>query len=123
VQNKLREKINKELIDSNGKINYEKMLDHEYLDQVFYEALRLHPPLGIYNRECNEQIVLEGAKGKKFVVPKDFSVNIPVHSIQRDSEIFPNPDEFIPERFDPENGGVKAFADRGALIPFGDGPR
>jgi cytochrome P450 len=33
------------------------------------------------------------------------------------------PDEFIPERFDPEHGGVKAFYDRGVLIPFGEGPR
>lgn len=38
-------------------------------------------------------------------------------------EFFPNPDNFIPERFNPEHGGVKAFKDRCVLIPFGDGPR
>lgn len=114
------------------------MLAHEYLDQVFYETLRLHPPLAIFNRECSEQISLEGAKGKQFVVKKDFSLMIPVWSIQRDPgdtfgsshesilnyfrlDYFPNPEEFIPERFDPEFGGSKAFFDRGVLLPFGDG--
>lgn len=38
-------------------------------------------------------------------------------------EYYPNPNLFIPERFDPENGGVKAFKDRYVLLPFGDGPR
>lgn len=38
-------------------------------------------------------------------------------------EYFPNPEAFNPERFDLEHGGVKAFKDRGVLIPFGDGPR
>jgi cytochrome P450 family 28 len=41
----------------------------------------------------------------------------------RFSDYFHDPDEFIPERFDPDHGGVKAFKDRGVLIPFGDGPR
>jgi cytochrome P450 len=35
-------------------------------------------------------------------------------------EYYPKPDEFIPERFDAEHGGVKAFKDRGVLIPFGN---
>lgn len=29
----------------------------------------------------------------------------------------------MPERFNPENGGIKAFRDKGVLLPFGDGPR
>lgn len=80
----MRKKINTEIVDENGKINYEKMLDHDYLDQVFWEALRLHPPLGMYNRQCTEDIILEGAKGKTFKVKKNFAVNIPAYSIQRD---------------------------------------
>lgn len=29
----------------------------------------------------------------------------------------------MPERFNPEHGGVKVFKDRGVFLPFGDGPR
>lgn len=39
------------------------------------------------------------------------------------SEYYPEPEKFIPERFNPEHGGVKAFKDKGILLPFGDGPR
>lgn len=39
------------------------------------------------------------------------------------SEYFHDPETFIPERFNVEHGGVKAFKDRGVFLPFGDGPR
>lgn len=39
------------------------------------------------------------------------------------SEFYHDPDAFIPERFDSQHGGVKAFKDKGILLPFGDGPR
>ncbi|CAG9806372.1 unnamed protein product [Chironomus riparius] len=123
AQGKLRKEINDKIIDENGKIIFDKMLDSEYLNQVFYESLRLHEPIGIYNRQCNEETVLDCGNGKRYKVEKGMSVNIPIHSIHRDPDYYLNPNEFIPERFDPENGGPKAFEDRGVLLPFGDGPR
>lgn len=39
------------------------------------------------------------------------------------AEFFHDPEAFLPERFDAEHGGVKAYKDRGVLVPFGDGPR
>lgn len=38
-------------------------------------------------------------------------------------DYFPSPEEFKPERFDFEHGGIKAFKDQFFLIPFGAGPR
>ncbi|KAG5671159.1 hypothetical protein PVAND_001372 [Polypedilum vanderplanki] len=122
VQEKFRKQINEELIDENGKIIYEKMLEHEYLDQIFHETLRLHPILGVYNRECTEEITFD-CNGRDFKIEKGMSVNVPIYSIHRDPDYYVNPTEFAPERFDAENGGVKEFRNRGVLMPFGDGSR
>lgn len=84
VQDKLREEI-KSLYDDNGKIIYEKLIDNEYLDQVFYESLRLHPPATITNRECTEDIDLECVKGKIYKMKVGECVTIPIYSIHRNS--------------------------------------
>jgi cytochrome P450 len=61
------------------------LVDHEYLDQVFHESLRLHPPATITNRECTEAVELEGVKGKMYQMKVGDSVMIPIYSIHRDS--------------------------------------
>lgn len=58
--------------------------------------------------------------GTKVSIPKDLRVWIPVYSIQRDAQIYPNPDTFDPERFSDEN--IKA-RHPSFYLPFGDGPR
>lgn len=49
-------------------------------------------------------------------------IAIPVFSIQRDSRFYPEPEKFMPERFDEENSNGKTQANR-PYMPFGDGPR
>lgn len=83
VQSKLRKEI-EEIFDKEGKIIYDKLIDNEYLDQVFHEGLRLHPPATVTNRECTEAIELEGVKGKMFKLNPGDSVNISIYSIHRD---------------------------------------
>lgn len=51
-----------------------------------------------------------------FTIPKGMRVYIPTFAIHHDEEFYPNPEEFIPERFS-EGGNIPA----GAFIPFGDG--
>lgn len=115
VQAKLRDELN-EIDDDN--LTFDKVNDLVYLDQVFYETLRLHPPLPYTTRICSEDWQIDGMK-----IEKGSSIWLPIHSIHRDAEYFHDPEDFFPERFDPENGGVKAFRDRCELIPFGDGLR
>jgi cytochrome P450 family 28 len=93
-----------------------------YLDQVFNEALRMHSPAVFTSRLCTEPIELN-FEGQKAPIEKDINVYIPIHQIHYDPEYYPNPEEFKPERFDPENGGLKAFKDKGVFLTFGDGPR
>lgn len=57
--------------------------------------------------ECELQLTEDGRK--MFKVPAGSSVSIPVYDIHRDPEKFKDPLEFIPERFDAERGGLKAF--------------
>jgi cytochrome P450 len=53
-------------------------------------------------------------------LPKGVSVSIFVYQIHRDPEVFPNPEDFIPERFSTENSsGRDAFA----FLPFSGGKR
>lgn len=51
---------------------------------------------------------------------KGTAILIPVLGLQRDPTYYANPNEFIPERFSPQNS--KPFEEQ-PYMPFGDGPR
>lgn len=55
-----------------------------------------------------------------FCIPKGTSVAIPVFGLHRDSNIYPNPEKFDPERFSEEN--IKTRHPY-VYLPFGEGPR
>lgn len=112
----IQSKLRVEIIDAN--LTFETINELPYLDQVFYETLRLHPALPYTTRVCMEDWEIDGMK-----ILKDTPIWIPIHSIHRDPDYYYQPEDFIPERFDDENGGVKSFKDRCELIPFGDGLR
>lgn len=45
---------------------------------------------------------------------------IPILGVQHDPELYPNPEEFNPDRFSLEN---KGFLPKNLFLPFGEGPR
>ncbi|GAB0098876.1 Cytochrome P450 [Sergentomyia squamirostris] len=122
VQEKLRAEI-KETLAKHGKLSHDVVLDMPYLDQVIMESLRLYPPASQLAKNTTEKCELKISEGEYKTLDKGTEIYIPIYSIHRDSEHYDQPDEFIPERFNPENGGTKAFRDKGVLVPFGDGPR
>lgn len=83
VQEKLRAEI-VENLDEDGNLSYEKIESLEYLDQVFYEVLRLHPPFMFTTKVCSEKIEIDGVKGHKFLMKKGSTVLISMYSVQRD---------------------------------------
>ncbi|CAG9805404.1 unnamed protein product [Chironomus riparius] len=119
VQDKLRDEVNNHW-DNNGQINFETLSELTYLDQVFHEALRLHPPAVMTSKMCSETTDLE-YDGKKVTVEKGLSVYIPIYSLHYDSQHFLEPKKFHPERFD--DGAMKDYLDRCVFLPFGAGPR
>ncbi|KAG5673627.1 hypothetical protein PVAND_003656 [Polypedilum vanderplanki] len=117
-QQKLRQQLLAEFPNDDD-INYDKLLEHPYLDQVVYESLRIHPPICFANRECSEEILLDTNKGKIFI-EQGTKLFVPLLSIQHDNGFYHDPMNFIPERFD---HGIKEYSDKGILIPFSQGPR
>uniref|UniRef100_A0A240SY25 Cytochrome n=1 Tax=Lutzomyia longipalpis TaxID=7200 RepID=A0A240SY25_LUTLO len=122
VQDKLRQEI-RDTLTKHTELSHEVVSQMPYLDQVFTEALRLYPPIPLLAKLCNETTEFRLKAGEYRTIEKDMQIVIPIYSLHRDPEYYTDPDKFIPERFNPENGGTRAFRDRGVLIPFGDGPR
>ncbi|XP_051118017.1 cytochrome P450 71AU50-like [Andrographis paniculata] len=95
----------------------EQLEKMEYLDQVVKETLRLHTiaPL-MLPHEALEECVLEG-----FRIPKKARVMVNIWAILRDPDVWPDPESFVPERF--EGRRVDMSGQHFELIPFGAGRR
>ncbi|XP_055714127.1 cytochrome P450 6a8-like [Phlebotomus papatasi] len=117
IQEKARRNVVDTLAKYNGEFTYEAAMEMTYLDQVINETLRIYPSVGSLTRRVTQDYEVPGTK---FVLKKGLSVIIPIHAIQNDPEIFPDPDKFDPERFSVENSKNRHNA---AFLPFGDGPR
>ena len=85
------------------------------LDMTLDETLRLYPPAWIGPRRAVADFEFEG-----HMVPKGAYVNYSSWASHRLPQVFPDPDSFIPERFERE---AKTALPRGAYIPFGGGSR
>lgn len=117
VQEKLRREILSVLKKYNNVLTYEAQLSMPYLDCVINETLRLYPPVTVLQRKVDRDYRVPN---HDFTFEQKENIRIPIYSIQRDSEYFEKPLEFIPERFDEENiHKIRPFT----FLPFGDGPR
>jgi cytochrome P450 len=86
-----------------------------YLEMVLDEVLRLYPPAWIGPRRAVRDFEFGG-----YTVPEGAYVNYCSWASHRIPEVFPEPEAFIPERFERER---KAALPRGAYVPFGGGQR
>lgn len=121
VQKQLRDEINDNF--ENEKIDCDKIIELSYLDAVLAETLRLYPGVAQLGKICTIETEFTGFKGYPLKIEKGMTLLIPVYSIHRNPEYFENPEEFIPARFSPENGGVKKYEDSCTYLAFGAGPR
>jgi cytochrome P450 len=86
-----------------------------YLELVLDETLRLYPPAWIGPRRAMRDFEFAG-----YEVPAGAYVNYCSWASHRIPEIFPQPEAFIPERFERDR---KAALPKGAYVPFGGGQR
>ncbi|XP_040891806.1 cytochrome P450 3A30-like [Toxotes jaculatrix] len=98
-----------------GPVQYEGLLQMEYLDCVVSECLRLYSPAARLERTAKETVKING-----ITIPKDMTVMIPIFALHRDPELWPEPEEFKPDRFSKEN---KHNINPYTYLPFGAGPR
>jgi cytochrome P450 len=95
--------------------HYDDLVHLPYTLKVFKETLRLYPPAFATSRTalCDVEV-------GRYTMQKGETVLISPYVIHRRPDYFPNPEQFDPERFAPEN---EKQLPRYAFLPFGAGPR
>ncbi|CAN1273714.1 Demethylepipodophyllotoxin synthase [Linum perenne] len=90
-----------------------------YLKAIVNETLRLYPaaPLSVPHQSM-EDCTVAG-----HLVHKGTRLIVNISKIQRDPQVWPNPDEFQPERFLTTHKNVDVKGQNFELIPFGSGRR
>ncbi|XP_072930668.1 cytochrome P450 6B2-like [Epargyreus clarus] len=115
VQRKVQEEIDRVLAKRDNKLSYEAIKEMNYLHWTFNEGMRLFPSVGFLIRESTRPYTF---KDLDFSIDKGVAVMIPTQALHKDPQYFENPDEFQPERFNPE-----MFHQNTVYFPFGAGPR
>ncbi|KAL1363830.1 phenylacetaldehyde oxime monooxygenase CYP71AN24-like [Arachis hypogaea] len=116
IMKKVQEEV-RNVVGYKQKIDENDVNEMEYMKCVIKEILRLHPPAPLLiPRETLSDVKLKG-----YDIPSKTKVYLNAWTIQRDPEIWNNPEEFIPERF--EKSQIDFMGQHLELIPFGFGRR
>ncbi|XP_032315651.1 cytochrome P450 3A12 [Camelus ferus] len=114
VQQQLQEEIDA-TFPNKAPPTYDALVQMEYLDMVVNEILRLFSIAGRLERACKKDVEIKGV-----FIPKGTVVMVPVFALHRDPELWPEPEEFRPERFNKKNqDSINPYT----YLPFGTGPR
>ncbi|XP_023189868.1 cytochrome P450 3A56-like isoform X1 [Xiphophorus maculatus] len=114
VMRKLQEEIDS-TFPNKAPVQYQPLMEMDYLDSVINESLRLFPIAARLERVAKASVEING-----LVIPKDMVILVPTWPLHRDPEIWPEPEKFKPERFSKKN---KEDIDPYTYMPFGLGPR
>eukprot|EP01080_Neovahlkampfia_damariscottae_P006781 gene6781-10945_t len=93
----VQEKARKEVLEVLGdkKCDYESCSKLKYLSMIIKESMRLYSPVVSANRITTKEVILGG-----YTLPKDQLVQVSITAIHHSPEVYENPDEFIPERWE-----------------------
>ncbi|MFS4493333.1 cytochrome P450 [Maribacter sp. 2308TA10-17] len=112
VQAKSFETVSK--VDLDNENHLENIVSLQYIKQCVEEGMRLYPPAYYIDRMSIEEDELG-----EHTIPKNVMILLAVYELHRDPDFWEKPEEFQPERFNPEN--KKDFSKY--YYPFGAGPR
>lgn len=117
IQERAREEVNRILALHNGQLTYEAIQEMTYLEQVINESLRKYPPGSNLLRCLTKDYKIENTD---VVLEKGNFILVPILAIHHDSDIYPDPLRFDPDRFTSAEIGKRHHM---SFLPFGEGPR
>lgn len=121
IHKDIQEKVHKELDDifgdSDRPVTFADTLEMKYLERCLMETLRMYPPVPIIAREIKEELKLVSGD---YTIPAGATVIVATFKMQRNPEIYKNPDIFDPDHFLPEQSADRHYY---AFVPFSAGPR
>ncbi len=94
---------------------FEDLSKFAYTRCIIEEAMRLYPPLWLMTRKAVHDDRLGG-----YFVPAGTEIYIPMYFIQRNPDLWDDPDQFDPDRFEATGEQMRHAL---AQMPFGAGPR
>ncbi|BAO55137.1 cytochrome P450 [Nonlabens marinus] len=106
--------VQQEIANLSSQDLMEQLKELEYTKQVLEETMRLYPPAYVTDRVA----VAEDSCGD-IEIPKGSIWLISFFEMHRRKDLWERPDDFLPERFEPELR--KSYTDH--YFPFGAGPR
>lgn len=116
VQDKVKEEVQR-VLQGRTELTPEDIANLKYCRMVLQETLRLYTVIPFVNRTASKDYTL---KGTKTTIPKGTVVLVPLTLMNRDPDLWNEPNEFRPERFAEITGHTSA---RNGYLPFGYGSR
>ncbi|XP_015114186.1 cytochrome P450 4C1 isoform X2 [Diachasma alloeum] len=115
VQDRIHQELDEVFGDSNEPITTKQLPQLKYLDRVIKEVLRLFPSAPLISRRISEDLQMG-----PYTIPPGSTVALQIYQVHRDPKHWPNPKQFDPDRFLPENSnGRHPYS----FIPFSGGLR
>ena len=102
-------------------ITADEFANLKYLHFVMMETLRMYAIIPVVTRECGEDIHIKETD-IDITIPKNITILIPMIVMNRDPELWDNPNEFNPSRFENKQSADFTSAKDG-FFPFAYGSR
>nr|QZP43543.1 cytochrome P450 monooxygenase CYP324A43 [Ephestia elutella] len=117
----IQEKLHDEIAELKSRLgdkvfHSEDLSSLTYLNCVINETLRKYPPMGFLDRVASKDYKID----ESLTIPAGTPVYVNAIGMHYDPKYFPDPEEFNPDRFLPEN--EKSILPE-TFMPFGEGPR
>ncbi|XP_015161082.1 cytochrome P450 CYP736A12-like [Solanum tuberosum] len=115
VMKKLQKEL-QEVVGVERMVEESDLVNLNYLEMVVKEGMRLHPVGPLFYHEAMEDCVVDG-----FQIHKGSRTVINCYAVQRDPNVWPEPEKFFPERF--FGSSIDFRGNDFQLVPFGSGRR